>query len=405
MLSRYIIHVDGDAFFVGVELASRPELRGKPVVTGHERGIATALSYEAKALGVVRGMSVFEIRKLFPQVIVLSSCYDDYLIYSQRLQHIVEQYVDKLEPYSIDECFAEIRTSESTIFEIGKKIKEEIFTKLGLTVSLGIAPTKVLAKIASKRNKPDGLTKIDNSNLEEILRSTKVGSLWGIGRELSSALRAHEIETAYALYEKPREWVYERFYKGVQEIYHELRGESVMKIQSDDTDAFKSIARSRTFRPSTTEKEMVYSELVHNLEEATLKARRFRVVPRQIFFFIKTQEFRYFRDELVLPHPTSYPPLILQALRRRFDRLFKEGYTYRASGVTLSSLCPEDKIADSLFEESPISKFKRINEAVDSLNLRFGENTLHLASSTPSVLKDGNIQEKPLCIPSLGIVK
>src|SRR3989344_3486200 len=124
---RAILHIDGDAFFVGVETAKNPSLRGKLVVTGRERGIVSALSYEAKDLGIIRGLPIFEVRRKYPEVIVLPSDYDSYTEYSQKMFDIVRRYTEEVEEYSIDECFADLtgwrRPLKMTYEEILRKIK------------------------------------------------------------------------------------------------------------------------------------------------------------------------------------------------------------------------------------------------------------------------------------------
>ncbi len=154
--------MDGDAFFVACEVAKNPKLRGKAVVTGEERGIVSALSYEAKALGVIRGMPIFTLRKKFPSVLVLPGDYTCYARMSSEMFDIVRRYADDVEEYSIDECFADLTGLDKPLRmnyrEIAERIKKEINEELGLSVSIGIAPTKVLAKVASKWQKPNGLT-------------------------------------------------------------------------------------------------------------------------------------------------------------------------------------------------------------------------------------------------------
>src|SRR3989344_488815 len=156
--------MDGDAFFVACEVAKNPKLRGLPVVTGEERGIASALSYEAKALGLKRGDPIFRIKKNYPTVLVLPGDYKSYAEYSRKMFDIVRRYADDVEEYSIDECFAELtgldRPLYMTYLEIAERIKKEVNEELGLSVSIGLGPSKVLAKVASKWQKPNGLTEI-----------------------------------------------------------------------------------------------------------------------------------------------------------------------------------------------------------------------------------------------------
>src|SRR5262249_36473028 len=149
-----ILHIDGDAFFASCEQAGNPKLKGKPVVTGKERGIAASMSYEAKARGVVRGMPIRDILKVCPEVVLLPSDYETYSLLSTRFYAIVRKFTSEVEEYSIDECFADItgyrRAYRASYEQIAARIKHELDTSLGFTFSVGLAPNKVLAKVGSK---------------------------------------------------------------------------------------------------------------------------------------------------------------------------------------------------------------------------------------------------------------
>src|SRR5919109_4365991 len=150
---RAIVHIDGDAFFASCEQSRDPRLKGKPVITGKERGIASSMSYEAKARGVTRGMRLFEIKKLCPDAIILPSDYETYSLLSKRFFTIVRRYTPDVEEYSIDEVFADLtglrRPLRLSYEQMAAKIKHELDTELGFTFSVGLAPNKVLAKIGS----------------------------------------------------------------------------------------------------------------------------------------------------------------------------------------------------------------------------------------------------------------
>ena len=161
-LPRAILHIDGDAFFAACEQSRDPSLKGKPVVTGKERGIAASMSYEAKACGVTRGMRIAEIKRCCPKVVLLPSDYETYSLLSTRMFAIVRRYTPDVEEYSIDECFADLtglqRPLKGSYPQIAARIKQALDVELGFTFSVGLAPTKVVAKIGSKWKKPSGLT-------------------------------------------------------------------------------------------------------------------------------------------------------------------------------------------------------------------------------------------------------
>jgi DNA polymerase-4/DNA polymerase V len=159
---RAIAHIDGDAFFTSCEEAIHPELKGKALITGGERGIVACASYPAKRLGIKRGVSLQDARKICPQLIILPSDYETYSLFSRRMFGIMRRFTPDVEEYSIDEAFTDItgmrRALHSSYEEIALKMKKEIERELGITVSVGLSITKVLAKVASKHQKPAGMT-------------------------------------------------------------------------------------------------------------------------------------------------------------------------------------------------------------------------------------------------------
>src|ERR687887_824534 len=197
---RAIIHIDGDAFFASCEQARNPALQGKPVITGRERGIVASMSYEAKAGGVTRGMRLFEVKRLCPEAVILPSDYETYSLLSTRFFAIVRRYTPDVEEYSIDECFADLtglrRPLRMSYLKIAERIKKELDAELGFTFSMGLAPNKVVAKIASKWQKPSGLTAIPAKELHRYLDKLPVQNVWGIGPQTTALLTKHGVTTA-----------------------------------------------------------------------------------------------------------------------------------------------------------------------------------------------------------------
>jgi DNA polymerase IV len=188
MLNRFpraILHIDGDAFFTSVEQALHPDLRGKPLVTGRERGIIACASYEAKALGIKRGISLWDARKACPELVVLPSDYETYSLMSKRMFEIMRRFTPEVEEYSIDEGFADITGMRSyfrkSYPEIARELQQTIARELDLTVSIGLSLTKSLAKIASDFRKPAGLTIVPGKRIHEFLPRIKTSDVWGLG--------------------------------------------------------------------------------------------------------------------------------------------------------------------------------------------------------------------------------
>src|SRR5207253_5381962 len=244
---RAIVHIDGDAFFASCEQSRRPKLQGRPVVTGKERGIAASMSYEAKARGVTRGMRLAEVRQRCPEAVILPSDYETYSLLSTRFFAIVPRYTPDVEEYSIDECFADLtglrRPLGMKYVAIAQTIKQELDAALGFTFSLGLAPNKVIANIASRWKKPSGLTAIQARDIHLFTRNLPVEKVWGIGPQTAALLRKHRVMTALEFARKPEEWVRSHFTKPHVEIWQELNGNCVLELACEAKTSCASIQK------------------------------------------------------------------------------------------------------------------------------------------------------------------
>jgi DNA polymerase-4 len=383
---RAILHIDGDSFFAACEVAKDPTLRGKPVITGKERGIVSACTYEAKHLGIKRGMRLFEVRQICPDAVILPSDYETYSLFSHRMYEIVRRYTPAVEEYSIDECFADLtgmrRTLRMSYPEIGAAIKRELDHTLGMTFSIGVSATKVLAKIGSKWKKPSGLTVIPLSDAEQFLRKTKTGALWGIGPNTEAYLHKFGIRTAHDFVKCSEEWVRSHVAKPYYEIWKELSGEVVYEIDSEGRETYQSISKTKTFTPPSTDQKFVFAQLSKNIENACIKARRWNLATSRVFFFLKTQEFKYHGCELRLSHATCVPHDILRMVAGEFPRMFRPGVQYRATGIALLQLESADTTQLDLFGAALRSEaLRRVYESVDQISARFGKHAVFLGSS------------------------
>ena len=418
---RAIVHFDGDSFFASVEQAKNYTLRGKPVVTGGERGAVTSLSKEAKMLGAHRGMPMQEIRRTCPGVIVLAGDYTAYSIYARRMYAIAKTFTTKVEEYSIDECFADItglnESRGQTYEEIAQAIHQKLELSLGITFGVGLAPSKTLAKVASKRNKPAGFTALPKEEIERVLADTEIYDIWGLGGALSTRLRGLGVITALDFVQKPDAWLKEHgFGKPVRDTWFELQGYPVLGLSVGAHAKPHSVMMTRTFTPPSSDRDFIFSQLSKNVEGACAKVRRAGMKASALSFYLKTQEFTYHGVQLDLPAALDAPPEILKSIRTRFDEVYAEGVPYRASGVTLRCLRSDGAVTPDLFGGYAESqKREGVFRAQDLVNQRYGRNTMYLGSSMQALAryrtnvakgfvaasKDG---KKSLDIPHLGTV-
>lgn len=381
-----ILHVDADAFFASCEQARDPRLRGLPVITGKERGIASSMSYEAKALGVTRGMPLHEIRALCPDAIVLPSDYETYSLLSKRLFGIVRRFTPDVEEYSIDECFADLtglrRMHRKPYSGIAADIKHVLDTELGVTFSVGLAPTKVLAKIGSKWKKPSGLTVIGHRAIGEFLRELPAEKVWGIGPQTAAFLAKHGIATAGRFAAAPFSWVRANLTKPHQEIWHELNGTCVMPVNTAPKESYASVQKMKTFTPPSTDRAFVLAQLSKNLENACIKARRYGLAARGMVVFLRTQTFHDRGIEVSLARPSAFPSELMGPATKAFDTLFRPGVPYRATGVMLTGLRTDDDSQPDLFgAHERTDTLRRIFAGVDAVGAKYGKHAVFLGSS------------------------
>lgn len=401
---KTILHIDGDAFFVGVEVAKNPKLRGLPVVTGEERGIVSALSYEAKALGIIRGMPIFKVKKEFPKVIILPGDYKSYVKYSTKMFDIVRRYVDDVEEYSIDECFGELtgldRPLRMSYRQIAERIKKEVNEELDLSVSVGVAPTKVLAKVASNWVKPNGLTVIETASIINFLEKIPIKKIWGIGTRTAELLTSKGIMTAKDFYDKDITWIKSILSKPYATIWQELHGISVMEINSIAKTVYSSIQKTRSFHPSTNDKSFLWSQLSKHIEDACRKARHYNLTPKKFSIFLKTKDFEFKTALVLLPSPSNSPEILLRLANMHFEKIHKRGVLYRTTGVTLQNLMSDYVPQSDLFESNAKAlKFEKIHKQIDSLEAKFGKIVICLGSTKKALdhkVEDGGTDSDDL---------
>lgn len=383
---KAILHIDGDAFFASCEQARDPALAGKAVVTGKERGIASSMSYEAKAKGVTRGMRLFEIRRVCPEAIILPSDYETYSLYSQRFFSIVRRYTAAVEEYSIDECFADITGMRAPLHmsypEIAAAIQKDLLNELGFTFSVGLGPTKVIAKIGSKYKKPHGLTVIPAREIHTYLATVPIENVWGVGPQTSAYVQKYGIFTALAFANLSETWVSQRLSKPFFHIWKELRGESVLALETKPHRNTTSIQKVKTFTPPSDSKTFVFAQLSKNIENACIKARRHGLAAAEVTIFLRTQDFRHQGLRVQFASATAFPNKIIHACEKLFSDCFNPRQLYRATGIVLSKLTDDVNAQLDLFgSHLQIEKLARLYDGVDALSQKFGKHTVFAGSS------------------------
>lgn len=312
--------------------------------------------------------------------------YSSYVKYSGWMFDIVRRYIPDVEEYSIDECFADMtgwdKPLKMSYRQIAELIKDEITNELDLSVSVGVGPSKVLAKVASKWVKPNGLTIIPTTNISDFLSNVSIEKVWGIGRQTSLFLKKKGIKTAGEFAEQKREWIMENLAKPYQTIWHELNGTAILEIDPRPKTFYSSVQKTGTFRPPTADKVFLMAQLSKHIEDACAKVRYYSLIPRGISFFLKTQDFRYANRSINLPLPTNAPEILIPLVRREFEKMNFTDYVYRASGVSLHGLMPISTSQEDLFgDRNKAKKFEEIHKRIDILEEKYKKRLVHLTST------------------------
>jgi len=383
---RAIIHIDGDAFFTSCEQAREPRLKGRPVVTGKERGIIACASYEAKAFGVKRGVRLSEARRLCPALVILPSDYETYSLYSKRMFDIIRRFTPSVEEFSIDEAFCDItglrRIYRASYPKIAERIKDRIQRELGLTVSTGLSLSKILAKVCSRYNKPDGFTAIPGYKLHEFLSGVPLDMVCGFGPNTVELLGKCSIKNVLDYVNRPEAFARKLLGKTGIELWHELRGEAVYGLCREEKQTYLSISKSKTFMPASRDRDYVKAQLVRNLESACIKLRRHKLSARDLLIHLRTSDFKASALEAKLNRHSSSTLDFIGVCGDLFNVVFNRHLYYRASGIVLSDIVPEGVDSRTLFDDPlKIEKIAKLSRSVDRINRKYGKHTLHIAAS------------------------
>lgn len=383
---RAIVHVDGDAFFTSIEQAMNPAWRKKPMVTGKERGIIACASYEAKALGIKRGVALHDAIRKCPSLIVLPSDYETYSLVSKRMFNIMRRFTPMVEEHSIDEGFADLtglrRLHHTSYEEIARRMKQEIQAELGLTISLGLSLTKGLAKLCSKFRKPDGFTAVAGYHIHLLLERTPLKEVWGFGPNTVALLEKDGLRNALEFVRRPEAWVAKRFAKPGHDIWSELRGKSVNPVNPDEKTDYATISKCKTFTAPSADAEFVYAKLVRNVESACIKLRRHQYRARHLYVALRRRDFSQRGVEAELNRATSSPQEMMPLIREVFDRLYEPGTEYRATFIVMAKLEDDRSEQYELFEDRvKIDKLREAAHVIDLVGELYGKHKLSLGPS------------------------
>ena len=384
-MNRVIIHVDMNAYFASIEQKANPLLRGKPllvVADSRRRSVVMTSSYEARKFGVKTGMNLWEAKKLCPQAIAVDGNSDKYLDSTRKILQVLESFSSQVEMFSCDEAYLDVTGSLKCFHAdgagLGRMLKEKVKAVTGLACSVGVAPNKLLAKLASDRKKPDGLTVIPPEEVESFLADTPIEELCGIGDRLKGHLNRLGVTTCKQLGEMDQGFLENYF--GVWGYWLKRMGQgrddSPVKLLGDEEDA-KSVGHSTTFPKDTPDDDIIKSYLLLLSEKVASRMRDHHYQGRTVSLYVRYKDFSGAgKQKAVQNHIDDGYEIyrIALSILHQFRPLPQPD---RLLGVSVSSLIRtqwQEFLIDSM------TLRRELNGVCDAMNHKFGQFTLKPAS-------------------------
>ncbi|MFT3785691.1 MAG: DNA polymerase IV [Tepidisphaeraceae bacterium] len=382
---RTILHVDMDAFFAAVEQRDDPSLRGKPVLVGGglKRGVVSTASYEARVFGCRSAMPMAQALRLCPHAIVVRGGYHKYSAASKQMFAILERFTPDVQPVSVDEAFLDVTGSLRALkcdgVEVAQRIRLAIDEELQLTASVGVAPNKFLAKLASDLNKPDGLTVITPGNLDATLCPLPVGRIWGIGPKTAKKLEGLNLKTIGDLRRMNEAWFGRFFGEWGERVRNLIFGRDERPVVCDH-DA-KSIGHEQTFGDDLTDIDAMRDVLLQQVEHVAERVRRQQLLAGVVQVKLRSPDFHTLTRRATLRSPTDVTEELWHAARDVFDHWAREKLCpLRLLGFSASGLTTSRQM--DLFGQVRHEKQRKLDGALDAINRRFGKQTVHRGRAT-----------------------
>ncbi len=369
--------VDADGFFAGCELSRHPELRGKPVmVLGKLGSFVLAKTQEAKERGVRTVMPYKEAKRLCPDGIYLEGDFRFYTLISRQLMAILKEWCPVVQVTSIDEAYMDMTGMEEMYGKdfgaLGDELRDRVKSSLGITVTIGMSVNKVLAKMASERNKPDGTALIPRKDIPHFLAGAQVGEVPGIGYRREQLVTKYGIIKADELARLPMGAVKSLFGRNGILLWKELRGEYIFKVNPRPRIP-KQIGRTSSLEKSTSDVRQIEGLAFYHLERSLEALHRHKLMAREISLHLRDYELRIYRIPLKLEKPTDDFFTLAKALSRLIRRM-PRAKLWRSAGVLFYDLCSASVRQLDLFEGiEKTLRDERLNEARDKLNEYYGQ--------------------------------
>lgn len=379
MAERTIIHIDMDAFYASVEVRDRPELAGRPVIVGgtpESRGVVAAASYEARRYGIHSAMPAGMAKRLCPDAVFLPPRHDYYAEISEQLHNILQRYTPVIERLALDEAFLDVTGSEKLLgsgVRIGGAIKEAVREELGLVASVGVAPNKFLAKLASDDDKPDGFVVIRPEDVQRFLAPLPIRRLWGVGKVTGQVFERLGIRTVGQLRHYSRQLLQQHLGGAAEQLWALAHGQDQRPVVPDQE--AKSVSHETTFASDVHDGTALRAWLKELSEQVARRLRRQGLRGRTVSIKIRYADFTTVTRSQSLPVATDVTADIWRVAQEMFTaRLPRQQHPVRLIGVGVSGFSTiGEPCQESLFADSERERQSRLDEVVDAIKDRFGK--------------------------------
>ncbi|MBM4071978.1 MAG: DNA polymerase IV [Planctomycetes bacterium] len=375
-----ILHVDMDAFYASVEQRDRPELRGKPVIVGgvKGRGVVSAASYEARKFGIHSAMPISTARRLCPQGIYLPVRMSHYAEISRQIRSIFLSFTPLVEPLSLDEAFLDVRGCEGLFGpapQIARQIKQRIRAETGLIASVGVAPNKYLAKLASDVGKPDGYIVLLPEKVVEFLSPLPVSRIWGVGEKSEKRLHEMGIRTIGQIATMPEKLLNDRFGEMGRHIWQLANGQDDRTVVPDRE--AKSVSTGTTFAQDIGDRGILRVWLLDLVDHLASRLRHEEIWARTTDLKIRSSDFRTVTRSTTLAEPTNVTNVIWKAAAELFERsLTTDLMPVRLLGVGATKLTREPIVQGNLFEQKQHPQQAALDQTIDTIRAQFGTGSI-----------------------------
>lgn len=381
--TQVILHVDMDAFYASVEMARRPELRDVPMyVGGAERGVVLSANYPARAYGIEGGMPATRARRLCPQAVAVPPDYDTYTDVSAGVIQLLRSFTNKVEVASIDEAFCDITGAICRLGEprtIGELLRARVADEQRIPCSVGIGPSKFIAKLASKQAKPDGLVEVPSDRITAFLHPLPVEAIWGVGPATASRLHKLGLTSIDDVAHTPKPTLQRAFGAGQGALLHDLAwGRDSRSIQV--TEPEHSIGAQTTFGRDTDDPRAVHGELLRMAARASSRMREAGMCGRAVSISVRFSDFTTITRTAQLPSPTDVTDEVYAQALRLYEGLHLQRARIRRVGVRIEKLVPAAEAYQQPTLDAPERGMREVELAADALIRRFGPNAVGRAT-------------------------